>query len=92
MHEWGVSIVTTEKGIEGISAHNGEYGLFLRRVDARLVDEVAYLLENEFERAQFGANARKLLEAKHTLDTSGALFFAVHQRVLEGLPWFLILS
>jgi hypothetical protein len=45
---------------------------------------VAYLLENESERARFGANARKLLEAKHKLDAIGAQLFVVHKRVLGG--------
>jgi glycosyltransferase involved in cell wall biosynthesis len=77
-------IVTTEKGIEGVSAHNGEHALIVPRVDERFIDQVAYLLGNERERARLGANARNLLEEKYTWDTIGAQLLAVYKRVLEG--------
>jgi glycosyltransferase involved in cell wall biosynthesis len=80
----GLPIVTTEKGIEGVAAHNGEDALIVPRVDERFVDKVAYLLENESERARLGVNARKLLEAKYTWDAIGAQLLGVYQRVLEG--------
>jgi glycosyltransferase involved in cell wall biosynthesis len=80
----GLPIVTTEKGIEGVAAHNGEHALIVPRVDEGFVDKVAYLLENESERARLGANARKLLEAKYTWDAIGAQLLGVYKRVLEG--------
>ena len=80
----GLPIVTTEKGIEGVSAQNGEHALIVPRVDERFVDNVAYLLENESERARLGANARKLLEAKYTWDAIGAHLLSVYKHVLEG--------
>jgi glycosyltransferase involved in cell wall biosynthesis len=80
----GLPIVTTEKGIEGVSAQNGEHALIVPRVDERFVDNVAYLLENESERARLGANARKLLEAKYTWDAIGAQLLSVYKHVLEG--------
>jgi len=80
----GLPIVTTEKGIEGISARDGEHALIVPRIDERFVDKVAYLLENERERARLGANARKLLEEKYTWDAIGAQLLAVYKRVLEG--------
>lgn len=80
----GLPIVTTEKGIEGVAARNGEDALIVPRVDERFVDKVACLLENERERARLGANARKLLEARYTWDTIGAQLLGVYKRVLEG--------
>jgi glycosyltransferase involved in cell wall biosynthesis len=77
-------IVTTEKGIEGVAAQNGEDALIVPRVDERFVDQVAYLLENERERARLGDNARKLLEAKYTWDAIGVQLLSAYVRVLEG--------
>ena len=80
----GLPIVTTEKGIEGVSARNGEHALIVPKVDERFVDKVAYLLENEGERARLGANARNLLEARYTWDTIGGQLLGVYKRVVEG--------
>jgi glycosyltransferase involved in cell wall biosynthesis len=80
----GLPIVTTEKGIEGVAAHNGEHALIVPRVDERFVDKVACLLETESERARLGANARRLLEAQYTWDAIGAQLLRVYKRVLEG--------
>jgi glycosyltransferase involved in cell wall biosynthesis len=80
----GLPIVTTEKGIEGVSAHNGKHALIVPRVDERFVDKVACLLENEGERVRLGTNARNLLEAKYAWDAIGAQLLGVYNRVLEG--------
>ena len=80
----GLPVVTTEKLIEGISARNGERALIVPRVDERFVDKVAYPLENESERARLGADTRKLLEAKYTLDTIGAQLLDVYGCMREG--------
>ncbi|MFZ0011417.1 MAG: glycosyltransferase family 4 protein [Halobacteriota archaeon] len=80
----GLPIVTTEKGIEGVSAQNGEHALIVPSVDERFVDKVVCLLDTESERARLGANARKLLEARYTWDAIGAQLLGVYKRVLEG--------
>jgi len=80
----GLPIVTTEKGIEGVSAHNGQHALIVPKVDERFVDNVACLVENKGERVRLSTNARKLLEAKYTWDAIGAQLLAVYTRVLEG--------
>jgi glycosyltransferase involved in cell wall biosynthesis len=43
----GLPIVTTEKGIEGVSAQNGEHALIVPSVDERFVDKVVCLLDTE---------------------------------------------
>jgi glycosyltransferase involved in cell wall biosynthesis len=80
----GLPIVTTEKGIEGVTARNGEHALIVPTIDERFIDNVACLLENESERARLGANARKLLEAKYTWNAIGAQLLGAYKRVLEG--------
>jgi glycosyltransferase involved in cell wall biosynthesis len=80
----GLPIVTTEKGIEGVAAHNGEHALIVPSVNERFVDKVVCLLETESERARLGANARRLLEAQYTWDAIGAQLLRVYKRVLEG--------
>jgi glycosyltransferase involved in cell wall biosynthesis len=80
----GLPVVTTENGIDGASAHSGEHARTAPRVYERFVDKVAYPLENESERARSGANTRKLLEAKHTLDAIGVQLLVVRKFVLGG--------
>jgi glycosyltransferase involved in cell wall biosynthesis len=79
----GLPIVTTEKGIEGVLARNGEHALIVPRVDERFVDDVVCLIENEPERLRLAVNARKLLEEKYTWDGIGAQLLAVYERVIE---------
>jgi glycosyltransferase involved in cell wall biosynthesis len=80
----GLPIVSTEKGVEGVAATNGEHALIVPRINEQFVDRVACLLENRDERARLATNARKLLAAKYTWGVIGSQLVAVYARVLEG--------
>ena len=80
----GLPIVSTKKGIEGVSADDGEHALIAPRVNSEFVHKVASLLENEAERTRLGANARELLRSKYTWDIVGAQLLSVYEAVLEA--------
>jgi glycosyltransferase involved in cell wall biosynthesis len=77
-------IVTTAKGIEGITFEDGKNALVVADVDANFIDRLKYLTDNEKVRKQIGANARKLLEEKYTWDDIGADLVRVYNGILKA--------
>jgi len=80
----GLPIVSTQKGVEGVAADDGEHALIAPRVDGEFVHKLAFLLENEAERRRLGANARELLRTKYTWDVIGEQLLSVYDHLRHG--------
>ena len=78
----GLPIVTTKKGIEGINAKNGEEVVIVDGVNAKFIDDIKYLLNNERERGRIGANARRLAEEEYDWDKIGGKLDGVYRKIL----------
>ena len=79
----GLPIVTTKKGIEGINAKNGEEAIIVGDVNAKFIDDIRYLLNNEKKRERIGANARRLAEEEYDWDNIGEKLDKLYRQILE---------
>lgn len=79
----GLPIVTTKKGIEGISAKNGEDAIIVDGVDEEFINAIKYLINNEEERKRIGANARRLAEEDYDWNKIGEKLDELYGNLLE---------
>lgn len=80
----GLPIVSTKKGIEGITAKNGEEAIIVNDVNEGFINAIKYLINNEEERKRIGANARKLAEEEYDWDKIGEKLDKLYGEILEG--------
>jgi glycosyltransferase involved in cell wall biosynthesis len=62
---YGVPVVTTWEGVEGIDYQNGRE-CWVAETDEELAGKVCYLLENSAERQQMRLAARALIEERYS--------------------------
>ncbi len=62
---WGIPVVTTTDGVEGIEAIDGEH-CFVADEDAMIAQRVIELLRNADLRRSFRKRARALIEDQHS--------------------------
>ena len=79
----GLPIVTTKKGIEGISAKNGEDAIIVDGVDEEFIDAIIHLINNKRERKRIGTNTRKLAEEEYNWDKIGEKLNGLYENLLE---------
>lgn len=66
-----LSIITTEKGAQGINLENKVHALIYKDVDENFIGALKYLIENENERLILGNNGRKLAEEMYNWENIG---------------------
>ena len=79
----GLPIVSTKKGIEGITAKNGEEAIIVDNVNEGFINAIKHLINNEEERRKIGANARKLAEEEYDWDKIGEKLDKLYRKILE---------
>lgn len=79
----GLPAVATRVGGVGECVIEGETGLLAEREDeARLAEAVVRLLDDPSERARMGANARRWIQERFTIDVVAAQYVAFYERLL----------
>jgi polysaccharide biosynthesis protein PslH len=81
---YGVPVVTTWEGVEGIDYQNGRE-CWVAETDEELADRVCRLLNNSIERQQMRDAARALLEERYSPRPVVDKMISVYQQVI-GLP------
>ena len=67
---WGVPVVTTPAGAEGVEATRGR-DLHVASSTEEIVEKTVQLLEEPDERSRMGASARKIVEQRYSIDAVG---------------------
>ena len=78
----GLPIVTTKKGIEGITAKNGEDAIIVDGVGEEFINAIKYLIDDEQERKRIGANARRLAEEEYDWAKIGEKLDGLYRKIL----------
>lgn len=80
---FGIPIITTKKGIEGIEAENLKQVIIVNEVDNEFIDAISYLIEKEKERNKIGENGRKLAEDVYDWNKIGNKLNNIFQDIAE---------
>jgi glycosyltransferase involved in cell wall biosynthesis len=62
----GLPIITTRKGIEGISAIDNEHAVIVDSIGEPMIDSLRLLVQSRQERERLGLNARRLAEEEYS--------------------------
>lgn len=80
---YGVPVVTTWEGVEGIEYENGRDG-WVAETDEDLADKTCRLLENSGERQQMRDTARRLIEERYSPGPVVDKMMLVYQQLILG--------
>lgn len=80
---YGVPVVTTTPGVEGVDAKNGEH-LFVEDDDDLFAERVIELLQNPSLRAPIAEAGRRLVEEKYSPARVVSMIETVYQGMLNG--------
>lgn len=80
----GVPVITTEKGIEGIDARNGENAVIVENVGPDFINAIKYLVENKSERKRIGLNGFQLAREKYDWVKIGDNLGKLYLKILKN--------
>jgi glycosyltransferase involved in cell wall biosynthesis len=78
---FGMPMVTTEKGIEGLKVRHNEEALVSRDADEQFLANLKHLIDNESKRIRIGMNARVLAEREYDWTAIGTKLNDLYQRL-----------
>ncbi len=82
---YGVPVVTTWEGVEGITYKNGVH-CFVEETDDRLTERILELLDSREKRLRMRAEARRLMEEKYSPRPTVAAVEQIYREILTSDP------
>lgn len=80
---FGLPVVATKTGIEGVDITNGVHAIVTDDVNQEFVEAIKYLADNEQERRRIGENAQKLIEDNYSWEKIGEKLNELYRNLLQ---------